>query len=1041
MVKIANYDFKVIEEGILKFWSDNKIYEKAKKKNAKGKEFYFLDGPPYTSGKIHLGHAWNKSMKDAVLRYKRMQGLNVWDRAGYDMHGLPTEQATEKKLGIHGKEEIEKFGVNKFIEECRDLCIHYMHEMNKDFKRLGVWMDFENAYQPIDSSFIEGEWWLIKKAHENGRLYEGLRTVTWCANDGTALAKHELEYKTITEPSIYLKFPIVGTKNEFLIVWTTTPWTIPFNEAVMVNPDVDYVKAKVDDEIWIVAKALTAFIPATAEKKFEIIEEFKGTKLEGMKYKHPLADEIKLFKEIEKSSPKLHTVLLSEEYVDTSAGSGLVHCAPGCGPEDYEVGHRNGLPPFNELNEHGIFSKSMGKFAGWKAKVDDKKFIEELERKGVLIAVTPVEHEYAHCWRCKNPVIYRTTKQWFFKVEDLKENMRELNKSIKWVPDYAGSRQFDSWLANLRDNSITRQRYWGVPAPIWKCECGNYEVIGSRKELKDKTGKLPEDLHKPFVDELIIKCKKCGKNMKRIPDVLDVWIDSSTTSWNCLNYPQEQKLFKKMFPPDFILEGIDQIRGWFNILFVSSMIAMQKPAYKAVYMHGFINDSEARKMSKSLGNIIEPQSVISQYGADALRYYLIGSANPGLDLNYSIEEMKIKQKNLLVLWNLHKFLAEYQTLIGKTPNEIKPKLDLEEKYILSKMNSAIQKATEAFEDYRINEIPLIAEDLFLELSRTYIQLVREKSATGADEEKETILYTLYNVLVTCLKLLAPITPFITEQIYLNLKEQFGLKESSIHLTKWPKVDKKAINAKLEQNMEFAKQTIQSILSAREKAQLGVRWPLADVVVVSEDEKIRDAIIELQDLIKTQTNVKKIDVQPDFVGVRKTMKPDYNKINPEFKENTPFIIAQLAMQSKDAIAKHLEKEGKFILKADGKQFELKKDHFIIESVVAPPYLMSSFRNGEVYINTQLTKELEAEGFARELTRRIQELRKKSRLQKQNEIELFISCDLDMKDMLMDHLDMMKQKVGAKSISFKGKGNISNKEKIKNKEIEISFNVVN
>ncbi len=1037
MAKISNYDFKVVEENILKFWKDNKIYEKARKKNSKGKQFYFLDGPPYTSGKIHLGHAWNKSMKDAILRYKRMQGFNVWDRAGYDMHGLPTEQATEKKLGIHGKEEIEKFGVNKFIDECRKLCIHYMDEMNSDFKRLGVWMDFDNAYQPIDPKFIEGEWWLIKKAHENGRLYEGLRTVTWCANDGTALAKHELEYKTVIEPSVYLKFPIVGAKKEFLIVWTTTPWTIPFNEAVMVNPDVEYVKAKVDDEIWIVAKALTAFIPATAEKQFEIIEEFKGSKLEGIKYRHPFADEIKFFKEIEKSTPKLHTVLLSEEYVDVSAGSGLVHCAPGCGPEDYEVGHRNNLPPFNELNEHGVFNKSMGKFAGWRAKIDDKKFIEELERVGALVAVTPVEHEYAHCWRCHNPVVYRTTKQWFFKVEDLKENMRELNKSIKWVPDYAGSRQFDSWLANLRDNSITRQRYWGVPVPIWKCECGNYEVIGSRAELKEKTGELPDDLHKPSVDKLTIKCKKCKKDMSRIPDVLDVWIDSSTTSWTCLDYPENDKLFKKMFPPDLILEGIDQVRGWFNILFVASMVAMQKPAYKSVYMHGFVNDSEARKMSKSLGNIITPEEVISKFGADTLRYYFTGAANPGLDLNYNIEEMTLKHRNLLVLWNLHKFLAEYQTLVGKRISEIKPKLGLEEKYILSKMNSAIKKATEAFDDYRINDIPLIAEDLFLELSRTYIQLVRDKSAMGTDEEKEAVLYTVYEVLMTCLKLLAPITPFITEQIYLNLKEQFGLKEESIHLTKWPKFNKKEINIKLELNMETAKQIMQSILSAREKAQLGVRWPLSDIVIVSEDEKVKDAVIELQDMIRTQTNVKKIELQSDFVGARKTMKPDYNKINPDFKDQTPFIIAQLAMQSKDAIAKHLEKEGKFVLKAEGKQFELTKNHFIIETVVEPPYIMAQFRNGEVYINTQLTKELEAEGFSRELTRRIQELRKKSGLQKQDEIDLFINCDLDMKEMLIDNLNMIKQKVGAKKIEFKGKGKIASKEKIKNKEIEISF----
>ena len=735
---IGNYEFKAAEEEILDFWKKNKVYDRSKSKNKGKKQFYFLDGPPYTSGKIHLGHAWNKAMKDSVLRYKRMQGFDVWDRAGYDMHGLPTEHATEKKLCIEGKEQIEKYGVDKFIEECRKLCIHYMNEMNSDFTRLGVWMDFENAYQPITPEFIEGEWWLIKKAHENKRLYEGLRTVTWCAHDATALAKHELEYKNVTDSSIYLKFKLIGTKNEYLIVWTTTPWTIPFNLAVMANPDIDYIKAKVDDEVWIVAKSLTSFIPAVANKKFTILEEFKGEKLAGLKYEHPLRDEIKEFDEIEKTSPKLHTVVLSSEYVDTSAGSGLVHCAPGCGPEDYEVGHKNGLPAFNELDEHGKFKSSMGKYFGWKAKADDSKFSEELDKKGVLIAESPVEHEYPHCWRCKKPVVFRTTKQWFFKIEDLKENMRELNKSICWVPDYAGSRQFDSWLANLRDNSITRQRYWGTPVPIWKCSsCDNYEVIGSREELKKKTGKLPDDLHKPSLDKLTIKCK-CGKEMKRIPDVLDVWIDSATASWNCLDYPGNDKLFRKMYPPDFILEGIDQIRGWFNILFVASMIAMNKPAYKSVYMHGFTIQS-GEKMSKSAGNATSPQEIIDQYGADTMRYYLIGGTNPGLDLNYNIEDMKVSYRNLGILWNLHKLLIDLSNAVGKTPEKIKsPKLDIEEKFILSKLNSTLKNATKAFDEYRLNEIPHYAEELFLELSRTYIQQIREKVTLGTEKEKEVV---------------------------------------------------------------------------------------------------------------------------------------------------------------------------------------------------------------------------------------------------------------------------------------------------------------
>ncbi|MFC1728599.1 isoleucine--tRNA ligase [Nanoarchaeota archaeon] len=1033
MDKIENYDFKAVEESVLEFWSENKIHEKANEKN-KGKErYYFLDGPPYTSGKVHIGTAWNKSLKDCVLRFKRMKGLDVWDRAGYDMHGLPTAHAVEKKLGINGKEEILKFGVDKFIQECKDLSINNMKVMNQDFTRLGVWMDFENAYQTMSDEYIEGEWWLIKKAHENKRLYEGKRTMTWCADCGTALAKHELEYQQVTEPSIYLKFPVVGSEKEFLIVWTTTPWTIPYNMAVMVNPNLDYVKAKVGDETWIVAKALTAFIPATAGQKFEVIEEFKGDKLEGIKYKHPLEEQISYFKEVD--SDKLHTVLLSEEYVDTSAGSGLVHCAPGCGPEDYEVGHKNGLPPFNELDEHGVFKESMGKFAGIVAKKDDQKIIDLLDESGSLIATSPVEHDYAHCWRCKHPVIFRTTTQWFFKIEDLKETMRELNKSINWVPDYAGSRQFDSWLDNLRDNSITRQRFWGTPLPIWRCECGEYDVIGSIKELEEKSGQKPKDIHKPFIDEISWKCK-CGKDMKRIPDILDVWVDAGVAAWTCLDYPQKTELFEKMFPADFIMEGIDQIRGWFNLLFVASMISLKKPSYKAVYMHGFINDAQGRKMSKSLQNYILPEEVVDKYGADTFRFYSIGGTNPGQDLNYNFDDMKVKHRNLIVLWNLHKFLAEYSGLIGKNPKEIQPKLEIEEKYILSKLNSTIKKVTELFETYKLNEVPLAVEELFLELSRTYVQLVREKSSTGSDEDKETVLYTLYHVLMGCLKMLTPIVPMVTEQMYLNLKERFGLEEESIHLTDWPKVTENLIDSKLEENIEIAKSVIQGVLSGREKAKLGVRWPISEAIVVSEKEEVRMAAEGLSHMIKTQGNVKEVKAQEDFVGVHKTMKPDYAKLNPEFKEDSPSIIAQISTQSLESISDHLEKEGVFVITANGKKFELKKEHFIEETTVNPPFVMAEAKGIDVYINTELTPELEGEGYSRELMRRVQAFRKKEGLEKKDNIELFISGDTDM---IKEHADVIKEKVGASSIEFTGKGSKSEKVKIKDKEFEVSFNL--
>ena len=1042
---VGKYDALEIEKEILGFWDKNNIYKKAKAKNKGKKHYYFLDGPPYTSGRIHLGQAWNKSLKDSVLRYKRMNGFDVWDRAGYDMHGLPTAHKVEAKFGIKHKDEIPKFGVDKFVNECKKLATDNMVQMTKDFDRLAIWMDFENAYQPINQCFMEGEWWLIKKAHENKRLYEGEKTMHWCANCATSLAKHELEYDNVTDNSVFVKFKIAKKENEYLIIWTTTPWTLCFNLAVMVHPELDYVRIKVKGEIWTVAKGLVgAFMGSVVNEKYEVIEELKGEKLKGIKYDHPWKDEIKPFNEIK--AEKLHTVVLSSEYVDLSAGSGLVHCAPGCGPEDYEVGHREGLPPFNNINEQGVFPESMGKFNGLLAKKDDPKFIEALGNN--LIEKVPVEHEYAHCWRCHKPVVFRTTKQWFFKVEDLVDEMKELNKKVLWQPGWAGANWFDSWLNNLRDNGITRQRYWGTPLPIWKCEiCDEYEVIGSVKELKKKAGEVPKDLHRPWIDKVTIKCK-CGNEMKRIPDILDVWIDSGTNSWTCLDYPEREDLFKKLWPADFILEGKDQIRGWFNLLFVSSMISMKKHSYKACYMHGFVQDATGRKMSKSLGNIISPYEIVDKFGADTLRYYMIGGANPGLDLNYNAEDTKIKHKNLTVLWNLHKYLIDMVNNSKVNPKKLKidKKLcSVEEKYILSKLNSTIKKVTELFEEYKLNEIPWLIEELYLELSRTYIQMTRDKSSVGSDKEKELVIAVVYYVLFETLKLAAPIIPIITEKIYFNLKEVFNLKDESIHLHKWPSFIESDIDNDLEKGIKVMQNVIQSILAGREKLQLGVRWPLSDVTVVCKDEKIVEAVEKLRDMIKIQTNVKDIMIQETFPGIKEVVKADFAKLGPDFGPLSPKIIAKIATESTESILKHINDDGKFVVDIDGTKLNVVKEHLIITRDVPKPYIESEFKGGFLYLNSELNPELEAEGYSRELMRRVQSLRKESGLEKKDKIDLLVKADKDLVAMLNKFKDQIVDKVGANTFIIsegapKDKFSNTSKEKVKGKSFELFINKV-
>ncbi|MFH0867958.1 MAG: isoleucine--tRNA ligase [Candidatus Woesearchaeota archaeon] len=1043
---MQKYEPLTQEPEILKFWTDNRIYEKAKENNKGKKKYYFLDGPPYTSGKVHLGTAWNKSLKDMVLRYKRMQNFDVWDRAGYDMHGMPIEQGTEKKLGIKNKDEIPKFGVAKFVRACRDFAVSNMKLMNQDFIRIGTWMDFENAYQSVKNEYMEGEWWLIKKAHENKRLYEGEKTMHWCSSCATSLAKHELEYKNVKDNSIFVKFPVKSKKDEYLIVWTTTPWTIPFNLGIMVNPNLDYIKAKVENETWIIAKALAGiFISGLINKNFSVIEEFKGDKLLGLKYIHPFEDYFPRLKELSRKNEKVHTVVLSEEYVDTTAGSGLVHMAPGCGPEDYEVGHKNGIPPFNTLKEDGTFDEDSGIFSGLRAKKDDKKIVEQIREKCFLLAETEVEHDYAHCWRCNTPVVYRTTTQWFFKIEDLRDRMRKLNKDIKWVPDFAGTRNFDNWLENLRDNGITRQRYWGTPLPIWKCkQCKDFVVIGSINELKKLANDIPEDLHKPWIDKVKIKCK-CGSEKERIPDILDVWIDAGSASWNCLDFPRNKDLFEKLYPADFILEGIDQIRGWFNLLFIASMVSMNNPSFKAVYMHGFINDAKGRKMSKSLGNYILPHEVIDKYGADTLRYYMISSANPGIDLNYNFDDMKVKHRNLTILWNLHNYLIDLASNANANPKDLKiskNSISVEESYILSKLNSTIRKATNLFDEYKLNEIPVVVEDLFLKLSRTYIQLTRDK--IGGDEKK-VVLYTVYNVLMKILKMFAPVAPFITEKIYQDLKKEFVLEEESIHHYKWPKYDEKLINKELENEMEYASEVLQTILALREKIQFGIRWPLQEAVIVTKDESTIKAVETLKSIIKTQANIKEIDVQQSLPGINLSIKADFSQLGPDFGNKAPQIIAKLSSESPETVLTHLEKEGKYIIKLGKENINIVKEHLIVTRKVPTPYIEGTFKNGFVYLNREVDEELEAEGYARELTRRVQQLRKTSGLQKKDRIMLFIKTDEELANTLNNFYSAIKEKVGASILKISNlnpskKHKYESKEKVRDNQFELFLDKV-
>jgi isoleucyl-tRNA synthetase len=1047
--KIENYNFETVERSILTFWKNNQIYEKVKDKGKNGPKYYFLQGPPYTSGKLHTGHAWNNSLKDLNMRYRRMKGYNVWDRAGYDMHGLPTAHQVQKLHSLTTKEDIEKFGIQKFSEECMKYCLDRAKEMDVDLFSMGVWMDYKDPYYPVNGDFIEGEWWLIKRADEEKRLYKGKRTMSWCPSCGTALAKHEQEYKILTDNSIFVKFPVKNKAGEFLIIWTTTPWTLAFNLAVMVNPDKLYSKINVNGEVWIVASELANSVAHLVTKEdAKVLEEFKGEKLEGLEYDHPWKDEIH-FESIKEEALKTHTVLLSKEYVETSSGSGLVHCAPGCGPEDYEVGYRNGLPTFNEIDHSGKFKDTMGKFSGRFAKKDDLKFVQDLEDSGHLIKSTKINHDYAHCDRCKSPVVFRATEQWFFKVEDLIPRIKKIIPEIKWVPESAG-KNFELWFDNLRDNSITRQRFWGTPVPIWVCDtCDKYVVIGSRAELREKGCEVPENLHRPWIDQIIFKCE-CGGVHRRIPDVLDVWIDSGTVSWNCLYFPQRKDLVDKFWPIDFILEANEQVEKWFYQLLTASMITMGKPCFDNVYLTGMLNGVDGVKMSKSLGNIISPYEIIDKYGADTMRAYLC-SIVAGKNINFSWNELDARYKNLFVLWNLHKFLIEASELNNLNPRTLgtleEENLDIEEQFIFSKTYSTLKKVTELLDIYNLDSVPELVENLYLTISRTYVQLVRDKVSSGG-QDTSVVIYTLYKTFIEMLKMYSLVCPFITEMIYQNLKDAFDLKQESIHLLDWSEVDETKINLKIERNMDVVGEIIQGILSAREKVQISRRWPLGEVIVETQDEYISRAIGSLGDIVKNQTNVKEINVVEKFPSVELEIKPNFVTLKETFAGDVNKIIPLIKSKSHEELVDmfaQVEKGDNVVVEVDDNTYLLEEKHFLVERKVPHPYKESVIKNGMVYINQERNQELELEGYVREVMRRIQALRKKANLAKLDRINLNLKVPQDLLLGFQKFDREIEDKTGASKLILISAGvlaNVSFKDEfeIKKNKFELGFNVV-
>ncbi|HII93309.1 MAG TPA: isoleucine--tRNA ligase [Methanosarcina sp.] len=981
----AKYNAEQIEKKITELWKDSDAYRKTREHRKTGKRLFFVDGPPYTTGHIHLGTAWNKIIKDSILRYYSMNNRNILERPGWDMHGLPIEVKVEGVLGFKSKKDIESFGVENFIEKCKEFAISQKQEMTAQFQRLGVWMQWEDPYMTLKDDYIEAAWWTLKQASEKDLLDVGKRSVNWCPRCETAIADSEVEYSDRTDPSIYVKFKITGEENTFIVIWTTTPWTIPANVAVAVHPCFEYSKFRAirqdgSEEILIAATDLIENVLKQGRYvDYEVLETMLGEDLTKLEYESPVGDLVPVQNEIK------HGVYLAD-YV-TAENTGCVHIAPGHGMDDFNVGVKYKLPILCPVGPNGAYTEEAGEYAGKNVREANPIVIEDLKKRNRLLAEGTVTHRYGHCWRCKTPIIYLATEQWFLKVTEIKDKMLEAIDAVDWYPDWAGSARFRTWVEGARDWCISRQRYWGIPIPVWKCKkCGKLEVIGTKAELLEKSGISGDvELHRPYVDKITIPCE-CGGEKKRVEDVFDVWFDSAVASWATLKFPQTREQFDEWWPADFITEGHDQTRGWFYSQLGASMVSFGRAPYKSVLMHGFTLDAGGKKMSKSLGNVISPLDIIDRYGADTLRAYVLSSSAPWDDLKFNLEEVENVHRSINILWNVFRFPLPYMALDNFDPlkvslDSVKDALREEDRWILSRVQSVVKTVDEAMSGYFLHKaVREILEFTLEDLSRWYIQLIRPRTWTEADDPDKLAAYcVLYEVYVTLTKLISPFMPYLAEEMYQNLIRNVDPDApESVHMCDWPKVNEVYLDSELEAAMNTARSIVEAASNARQKAGRKLRWPVSRIVVSPESEGASKAVERLRSVLMDQTNSKAIVLTPvgeswNELGLE--VIPDPSKIGPVFKKDAGKVIPALQKVDGLALKKSFVETGEFELSlADGTTVTVTPDMANFKETLPEGTASAESDAGLVYVDANLTPELEAEGYAREVIRRLQDMRK-------------------------------------------------------------------
>ncbi|WP_213951605.1 isoleucine--tRNA ligase [Tepidanaerobacter syntrophicus] len=985
-------NFVPIEEKVLDFWNKEEIFKKSIENRKDAPNYVFYEGPPTANGMPHAGHVLTRVIKDLIPRYKTMTGYRVDRKAGWDTHGLPVELEVEKQLGISGKPQIESYGVENFIKKCKESVFTYENEWRKMTERVGFWIDMDNPYVTYHNTYIESVWWALKEIWKKGLLYKGNKVVPYCPRCGTSLSSHEVAqgYKEVEDPSVFVKFPVAGKEDTYFLVWTTTPWTLPSNAALAVKDNYTYVLVEQNGEKYILAEGRLEVL----DDEYKILDRFAGKELASLKYEP-------IFPFFEKEKERAFYVVTAD-FVTLEDGTGIVHIAPAFGEDDSRIGHEYGLPTLQPVDTQGRFTEEVVPWAGIFVKDADKGIIKDLKNRNILYKAEKYKHSYPFCWRCDTPLLYYGRSSWFIETTAIRERLIEINKEINWHPEHIRDGRFGNFLENVIDWCLSRERYWGTPLNIWICdECGSQHAVGGIQELKEmsKTPIGDIELHKPYVDEVILKCPKCGGDMKRVPEVIDCWFDSGSMPFAQFHYPFEnQDYFKTHFPADFISEAIDQTRGWFYSLLVISTLLFDKSPYKNVLVMGHILDEQGIKMSKHKGNILDPWKVLNEQGADAMRWYLYVASPPWSPSRFYQDAVSEAQRRFLgTLWNVYSFFVLYANIDEFDPTKYSsfPENRAEiDRWLLSRINTVNKQVRQNLDDLDITDAARTLEALVDDISNWYVRRCRERYwKSGMDDDKIAAYMTLYEALVAFIKIAAPFVPFMTEEIYQNLVlTPYPDEPISIHLCDFPQVKEELIDEALEHKMELARKIVELGRAARNKGKIKNRQPLQKMMVQLRNPADKTLIEDLSDIIKDELNIKEIeyiDVAEEYFTY--TVKPRFDLLGPKYGKLMSKISKELSTAEPLELIRKARAEGQVVLNIDGQDITILENELDVRAQDKEGFCAEGEGGYYVVLDTTITPELMLEGIARELVSKVQNMRKEAGFAVEDKICLYCVGD--------------------------------------------------